>query len=192
MSNKCENPVTGAYLAITTACKNKEAAAKFLNYGYTEEGHMFMNYGIEGETYIIEDGIPTFTDLIINNPNGLTKQQAQAQYMRSWNYGAFVQEKTNQNPKQQIKQQEEAIATWSNTDARSHVLPSITIAQDSVSEYTKLSGDVSTYIDEMFVKFVTNIEPLSNFDAYLSTLKEMGVETMIQIQQDALDEFNAR
>ena len=151
-----------------------------------------MNYGIKGETYTIEDGIPTFTDLIINNPNGLTKQQAQAQYMRSWNYGAFVQEKTNQNPKQQIKQQEEAIARWSNTDAISHVLPSITIAQDSVSEYTKLSGDVSTYVDEMFVKFVTNMEPLSNFDAYLSTLKEMGVETMIQIQQAALDEFNAR
>lgn len=34
--------------SITTACKNPEAAVKFLNYGYTQEGYMLYNYGTEG------------------------------------------------------------------------------------------------------------------------------------------------
>ena len=64
--------------SITTACKNPEAAVKFLNYGYTKEGYMLYNYGIEGETYNltgetltyngIEYPLVEYTDKMQNNP----------------------------------------------------------------------------------------------------------------------------
>ena len=42
--------------AITTSCKNIEAAARLLDYAYGEEGHLLANFGIEGVTYEMIDG----------------------------------------------------------------------------------------------------------------------------------------
>lgn len=61
-----------------------------------------------------------------------------------------------------------------------------------MGEYSKLNGDINTYVYEMQTKFITGIEPLDNFDAYPATLEQMGVKRLIELQQAALDEFNAR
>lgn len=42
--------------AVTTECKNLEAAMTILDYGYCEPGWMMYNYGIEGLTYNMVDG----------------------------------------------------------------------------------------------------------------------------------------
>ena len=71
-------------------------------------------------------------------------------------------------------------------------MPPVTIATEDMGEYSKLNGDINTYVYEMQTKFITGIEPLDNFDAYLATLEQMGVKRLIELQQAALDEFNAR
>lgn len=44
----------------------------------------------------------------------------------------------------------------------------------------------------MTLRFIMGSEPLENFDEYINTLKDMGVEEMIATQQRALDRYNAR
>ena len=52
---------------ITTACKNPELAAKWLDFQYSEQGQLLNWYGIEGETYTLDaDGKPQFTDMVLN------------------------------------------------------------------------------------------------------------------------------
>ena len=63
-------------LAITTECDNPEAAVKWVDYLYSEEGSMLACYGIEGETYEMVDGKPQLTDLILKNPDGLSALEA--------------------------------------------------------------------------------------------------------------------
>ena len=46
---------------ISKNCKNPERAIQFLTYLISEEGQMDTNFGIEGETYTIENGIPKLT-----------------------------------------------------------------------------------------------------------------------------------
>ncbi len=192
MANRRANPVPGNMTVITPACKNKEAAAQFLNYNYTEEGKMLFNFGIEGVSYTIVDGKPTYTELITNNPNGWTMQQAMAQYMRSWNCGPFVQDKRYGELYFARPQQQQALSAWSNSHDADYRMPPVTIAEADLTEYSKLYGDIRTYVDEMQVKFITGVEPLDNFDTYLATLEQMGVKRVIELQQAALDEFNAR
>ena len=62
-------------MAITTACKYPVEAARWCDWVYSEEGHMYKVFGIEGETYEWVDGFPKFTDLIVNNPDGLSFSQ---------------------------------------------------------------------------------------------------------------------
>lgn len=150
MSTHYDSPVKRTFYIITPDCSNKEAAVQFLNYGYTKEGSLLFNFGIEGESYTMENDMPTYTELIMHNPEGLTKQLAMAQYMRS----------------------------WSEADA---------------SEYSKLIGDIDTYVGEMTIKYITGLESLDTFETeYLETLKSMGVDRAIELQQEALDDFNAR
>ena len=193
MCTNYEMSLPGTFVIITPACQNKEAAVKFLNYGYTEEGNMLFNFGIEGVSYTIEDGKPVYTDLIMNNPEGLTKQLALAQYTRAWQNGPFVQDKEYYLQYANLPQQQDAVAKWSTSEASEYTLPPVTVAEADAAEYSKLSGDITTYISEMTIRYITGLESLDTFESgYLATLKSMGVERLIELQQAALDEFNAR
>ena len=52
-------------------------------------------------------------------------------------------------------------------------------------------ADIETYVDEMDMKFITGREPIENWDTYVAKVKEMGIENVIGIYQEALDAWNS-
>lgn len=189
-SNFC---VTGTFLVMTTQCENKEAAAQFINYGYTDEGAMLFNYGVEGESYEMVDGVPTYTEFITNNPDGWTMQQALAGYCMSWSEGPFVQQKGYMEQFAALPQQQEAITNWTDNDYLDYQLPLLAIGLEDSDEYSKINSEISTFIDEMVVAYVTGEKSLDNFETeYMETLKSLGVDRLIEIQQTAYDKYLAR
>ena len=187
------NALTGDTLFMTTQCKNKEAAVKFMNYGYTEEGYMLMNFGIEGESYTMIDGYPTYTDLITKNPNGWSMQQALAQYTMSWNAGPFVQDKRYMEQYAARPQQKAAQALWAETDAAKYMVPTLSVAEKDQAEYSKLWADINTFVSEMMIQYITGTADLAKFETeYLDQLEKMGIKRVIELRQEALDAFNAR
>ena len=200
VANKGETPMFGHYntdvvggvTVISTECEDKEAAANYLNYGYTDEGHMLYNFGIEGKSYEMVEGKPIFTDLVMNNPDGLTIQQALSEYQLAYGNGPFVQDKDYLLQYYNTDEQKEALSKWSDNNAKNYKLPRITIGAEEVGEYSSLFSDIKTYRDEMTIKFVVGSEPLENFDKYLNTLNSMGIERLTQIIQNAVNEYNSR
>ena len=192
MFGKWSNDVPGNMTVITTSCKDPAAVAKFFNYGFTEEGHLLYNFGIEGESfeYVGED--PIFTDLITNNPNGLTLKQALSEYQLAWTNGPFVQDPAYLLQYYSDQRQKDALTLFSQVDATKYKYPAVTIPTDVASEHSSLTSELETYRDEMIIKFIRGEESLDNFDAYLNNLKSMGLEQLIQIKQDALDAYNAQ
>ncbi len=189
-----DNAITGMYAVITPACKNVEAAMKFLNWGYTEEGSLLMHFGIEGESYEMVDGEPVYTDLIQNNPNGLPKQQAQALYCRTWTAFPFVQREAASKQSMQLDQQVAALEQWTNSDAARYVMPRVSVADESVAEYTQLYNDAATYIQEMTTKYIQGEESLDNFESeYMATLEsKLQIDRILELQQEAVDLYYAR
>lgn len=184
--------IVGGTAIITSTSKNKELAAKFLNYGYNDEGHLLYNFGIEGESYDMVDNYPTYSDYIMNNPNGLTKQKAMAEYLLAFGNGPFVQDKKYLEQYADLPEQQAAMEIWMDNDAAKYKLPRISISEDSISEYSSLLSDLKTYRDEMTIKFVRGTESLDGFDKYLETLDVMGVSRVQEIVQVAVDEYYAR
>lgn len=193
MSTQYDAALKGIYVVVTPQCKNIEAAVKFLNYGYTQAGHNLFNFGIEGVSYTMENGVPTYTDIIMHNPEGWTKQLALAQYTMAWNDGPFVQDKRYSEQYADLPQQQAALKSWTTSDASKYDMPPVRVAEENASEYSKLTGDINTFISEMTVKYITGLESLDTFETeYLGTLQSMGVDRVIELQQGALDDFNAR
>ncbi|GGF80825.1 sugar ABC transporter permease [Paenibacillus albidus] len=183
-------PYTAFGAAIAANSKHKEAAAKFLDYLYSEEGMRLANFGIEGISYTMDNGKPVFTDLILNNPNKLPISQAMAQYTLSHDMGPFIQ-----NPgvmQTMLPAQAEAVKVWADTDADKHFLPPIFVAEEHQGELAKIMNEVTTYENEMLLKFIMGTEPISNFDNYVQQMKKLGIEKAISMQQAALERYNNR
>ncbi len=190
------NLVTGSGVAaISTQCKNPALAAKVLDYAYTKEGDMLCNYGVEGKTFNYVDGEPIYSDLITNNPDGLSMSQALSMYVRvGGGDGAFIRREGYINQYYARPQQKQSLDNWmiGQEESQKHVLPGLTPTVEEAQEYAEIMNEVSRYQDEMILKFITGIEPLENFDQYVEKMKSFGLDRAMEIQTGALARFNQR
>jgi putative aldouronate transport system substrate-binding protein len=177
---------------ISTAAEDVEGILKLLDYGYSEEGNMFYNFGIEGVSYEMIDGYPTYTDLLMNDPN-LPRAAMFGQYLRSSSNGPFVQRREYfEQYGYQFPQQEVALKNWAVTNVMNHKLPPISPTPEESAELATIMSDINTYRDEMRTKYIMGIENLNTFDTYVRNIQNMGLDRAIEIYTGALRRFNAR
>jgi len=162
-----------------------------LDYGYSPEGHMLFNFGIEGVSYEMKDGYPAYTDLILNNPNQWAPSQALAMYTRASYFGPFVQDVRYMEQYYALPEQQEAARLWSDTDAALHILPVLPKTEEESTEFSVIMQDVNRLVDEMSLKIIYGMEPLDAFEGYVEQIHAMGIDRAIQIQQQSLDRYNA-
>ena len=182
-----EYPYTGGGAAISTACKNIEAACKFLDWAYSKEGYLSFNFGVEGKSYTMKNGKPVYTNEILNNPQGLGAKEALAKY--GLILGPFVQSREySLQISFQLPQQKEASAVWGNVQNKK-VLPQLTLffTPEESKRLADIMNTVNTYYDEMFLKMMTG--KVTNFDSFVKTLKRMKIDEAIKIYQSAYDRY---
>lgn len=176
---------------ITTSCKDVELAARLLDYAYSEEGHMLFNFGIEGVSYTMENGEPIYTDLLLKNPD-LSITHAMAGYIRANYNGPFVQDEAYASQYYTLDAQKEAIELWSDTNAGSHILPPVTPTVDESKEQAQIMNEINTYRDEMTLKFILGNKSFDEWDDYVKTIKGMNIDRVLEIQNAALERYEAR
>lgn len=176
---------------ITTSCKDVELAARLLDYAYSEEGHMLFNFGIEGVSYTMENGEPIYTDLLLKNPD-LSITHAMAGYIRANYNGPFVQDEAYASQYYTLDAQKEAIELWSDTNAGNHILPPVTPTVDESKEQAQIMNEINTYRDEMTLKFILGNKSFDEWDDYVKTIKGMNIDRVLEIQNAALERYEAR
>lgn len=176
---------------ITTSCKDVELAARLLDYAYSEEGHMLFNFGIEGVSYTMENGKPVYTDLLLKNPD-LSITHAMAGYIRANYNGPFVQDEAYASQYYTLDAQKEAIVLWSDTNAGSHILPPVTPTVDESKEQAQIMNEINTYRDEMTMKFILGNKSFDEWDDYVKTIEGMNIDRVLEIQNAALERYEAR
>ena len=183
------------FVAITTACENPEAAAQWLDYLYSDEGDLLKNYGVEGDTYTIENGIPKYTDKILHNPDGLSVSEAMATYFRANSPApGFNQSNNYLDQYYQLDEQKEAIQIW-NKDmdyVKQTMLPPVTKTLEESEELSNILTELQTYSEETILKFINGEEPMENWDTFIQNLKDMQAERAVEIQQNAVDRYLGR
>jgi len=182
----------GGSVAITAKSKNVEVAAKLLDYGYSDDGRMFFNFGTEGVSYKNENGYPKYTDLVMKNPDKLAPAQALSLYIRGNYNGPFVQDKRYVEQYLAMQTQRDAVSTWSKTDVDKHKLPPITATPEESTELAKIMTDLNTLVDEMTLKIILGTEPVDSFDKYIEKFKSVKLDRAIEIKKASLDRYNKR
>lgn len=186
---------SGGSAAITTQCKNIDAAIWLLDYMYSEEGHMINCFGIEGESYNMVDGFPQFTDVVLQNPDGLSVAQALSIYARGHQSGPVVQDTRVNLQYYSLTSQVDGMTLWTRTDFGEYMYPAgAAIAIDNSEDFATITNNIKTYREEMEAKWITGQTELTeaSFQSYLDQLEAYGLRRAIQYKQDAYDTFMAQ
>lgn len=180
--------------AISSTCKHPELAAKFLDYGFSEEGHNLFNFGIEGISYNMIDDYATYTDEIMKNPDGLTVSQALGKYVRAGSCGPFVQDKMYIEQYYVEPQQKESLDNWTKyiLSVKESKLPTLTYSAEESSEYANLMSEINKHVEENTAVFISGIKPLDKYEKYYEELTKLKVERAIEIVQKAYDRYLER
>ena len=169
-----------------------EAAVYLLDWMYSDEGHMINCFGIEGESYNMVDGYPTFTDVVLHNPDGLNVAAALSLYARGHQNGPVVQDTRVNDQYYSYSAQVAGMHLWTKTDFGKYMYPAgAAIATENADDFATITANVKTYKDEHEAKWITGQEELTEdaWNAYVAQLEAFGLSRAIQYKQAAYDAF---
>ena len=89
---------------------------------------------------------------------------------------------------------EQAVARerWLDADWGVNI-PRLNVAADVQSDYTMLMNDITTYVQEMYIQFITGQASLdTDWESYVNGLNGMGLETATQYMADAYALYQQR
>ena len=163
-----------------------------VNYLFSEAGQLMYNYGDEGHSFDYdENGKPKYTELITNNPDGLDFGKALGRYALTAS-GPFVQDVRYIEQAYSLPQQKQALTVWAATDADTYNLPRLTFTVEESQAINKAMNNINTLTDEMVLKFIMGIEPLENYETFVSQLKSFGIESVLETYNAALARYEGR
>lgn len=192
MGQRDNNYIGIGSAAISTSCENIELAAKLLDYAYSEEGHILYNFGEEGTSYELRNGEPNYTEFLLNNPDGISVTHAMGGYIRANYNGPFVQDEVYIEQYYTLENQKNAVKIWAETNMEKHIIPPITPTAEESQEQSQIMYDINTYRDEYAIKFIFGTIDFSEWDTYVDTIYKIGLERVLEIQNDALERYYAR
>lgn len=181
-----------AWAVSCNATEDKaKAACMLINYLYTEEGALLANWGVEDVSFTYqEDGTPWYTELVLNNADGLTQTQAEVMYLgyKVPTYSDY----TKYNIAGMTKFAD-WIEIWGTAD-NAYALPALTLTIQETETYTAAASDVETYLAETLTKFIIgdlDIDDNDMWNSYLENLFQLGLQDMIDCYQAAMDRYRA-
>lgn len=180
-------------LSISANSEYAEECLKLFDYWFSEEGAEFCNWGVEGDTFELdEEGEHHFTDKILKNPDGLSYAQAQAYFTMppAWPvYQDWTRELESVPAKDVV-----SFDVWGQgtNDMAMPAPASLGMTPEQNAEYSTIMTDVQTAVDEATPQFISGVRSLDEYDAYLETLQTLNIDRVVEIVQEAYDAFMSR
>lgn len=185
--------MTQSQVFVTSSCKNPEKAMEYLNFGFTEEGHMLDTFGVEGLHYTKDGDFVKFADFITDNKNGLPQQVAMERYiglpdMISWKDTQFL----GQQIYGDAASRQANLNTWTDAfNPKTNIyLPRFSFLPEELDEYSAIVADLKTYMEENVNKFVAGtLKVDKDFDKFVADMKKIGCDRALEIVRESHKRF---
>lgn len=162
-------------VAITTSCEYPEIAAKFLDFGYSHEGQLFYNFGTDDDTVVSED---------LNGDDSLPYE-----YIRSYSTGPFLQIPEYYERYLHNDILKEASKIWKYSLRSDKVLPVLQLTNEEHEEAVFIEREITSYVNDMFFRFIIGAQDIEFFDSYIDTLEQMELKRLLEIYQAAYERY---
>ena len=173
-----------------------KAVMGFFNWCATEEGQMFTTYGIEGESYDVVNGVPTFKEGWYDESNPSTDKKVDKTLTGEFGgIGApFIKEETmfKKIRGEEIDLLWEAYQNQENYYYFDQIPMRYT--EDEEKRYSDLETALNAKRDEYMQRFFSgDVDPGNDADwnQYLSDMKKVGLDEFTELQQTVYDRTKA-
>ncbi|WP_168735389.1 extracellular solute-binding protein [Cohnella fermenti] len=186
---------------ITSANKHPEETMKWFDYWYSDEGWVRLQYGIEGETYTVDqDGGYWWTEKY--DPNIAPIEKSRGLFSPMFGDGIPYNMAADEFSKRPwIAEQMEASAINKIAAAADMLKPyydpvlsngtePFLFTEEEQAVKKQFSDEAMQYISEMETKFITGKEPFSNWDSYVKKVNSLGLDKYMEVYNAALDRYN--
>ncbi|GGP16801.1 extracellular solute-binding protein [Oceanobacillus neutriphilus] len=177
------------HFSITNVNENPEATIRWIDYFWSDEGAKMFFMGLEGETYEETPDGPELTEEITNNPDGLTVQEALAQYIINPGGGHPVIENPEYSTAPEFQPEDLENAENMAPYLIEEPWPFFFYEEEEQATLESLGADIQKYVAEMEAQFVTGETSFEAWDNYVKTLEEMGLDGYMEIQEKALERY---
>jgi putative aldouronate transport system substrate-binding protein len=174
----------GAF-AISNTCKYPEAALRWVDYFYSDEGSMFFRYGVEGETFHLDaQGNAVINDDILKSPEGFMTALGKINMVPGGGGPQLITSKTDGIVASNLTKQVSAeLAPYK---------PKVIYNKPSLSETDQervnaIVQDLYKYRDESVTKFIIGEWGFDRWDEYCRTLDRIGLPDLESIYQRSFD-----
>lgn len=172
--------------AIKATTKNLEAAVRWLDYAYSEEGSLLNTFGIEGVTYTMKNGQPAYTDLVMANPDGLSGDLVMLQYAHQTNF-PMIQRDSQLEWK--FEETNRAVEVWRKTKHEDYLLPPITPTTEEAGELSALMDGIGEYVKDAELRIILGVDAIDAYDDMVNQLKRLGIDRILEIKQAAYERY---
>lgn len=178
------NPTLTPYsVAISKDCKNVDAAMRYLNYYFSDEGAELAAYGIDGVSSKTVSGKKEYTDEIKQNGTNYALHAKygilQLMFPRRMTDGE-VELTLGPLTKEAISKNEKFYV---------NPLPVLSFTKEEQDKIKEIGTNIQTAIKENSDKFVTGDMALTQWDDFQAQLKKLGVDEYIKINNDAYKRY---
>ncbi|MBD2871711.1 extracellular solute-binding protein [Paenibacillus arenilitoris] len=182
--------VSGAFV-ITSVNPYPEETMKWADYWYSEEGMKLFFMGVEGETFrTVGNDQYEYVEEITKNPNGLTLDEAVGQYL-AWPGSGQPTMQTEKFSKGGASYPSALAGTEKVSDYfPDEVWPAFTHTDEESALLASIGNDLTTYVNEMTVRFITGAASFSEWDNYIQTLGRMGLEQYMDAYRQAYERYS--
>lgn len=184
---------SGQSHAISANTEHAELILRWFDYLFTEEGSMLCNYGVEGDTYTLDnEGNPVWTDKVMNSPDGYSFAQAQCNYAMPPSSQPYWYDWTREL--QGLDEEDVGMLDIWGSDDQDWVMPNdLSLTADEAVERSSIMTDIDTFYREQTAQMITGVLDVeTNWDSYKSTMESMGIERATEITQAAYDRYVQR
>lgn len=184
-------------IAITTACKNVQAAMKWCDYLYSDEGNILKNFGVEGDTFTVEtiDGEEhyVYTDKIMHPEQiGETSiNQAMWRFVRPANSPGLNQHPDYLNCYYEYQSQKDALVTWNENieAAKKHALPTLSFTTEESAKIATIEQAKKAAFETAGNEMISGNKSIDDFDTVIADAKAGGYDEILEIYNSAYQRY---
>ncbi|ASK62213.1 ABC transporter substrate-binding protein [Virgibacillus phasianinus] len=177
--------------SITKNNPNPEASIRWVDYFYSKEGFVFLNQGPEGYLWEWKDK-DAGTKKQLEIPEGFESSEDYRGTLTP-DYGIATPGLRSPIEGYGEKSDFEKFVnaeTAKKIDPFGEVpFPLVYLTADEQKQINAIEVDLQSYVKQMEAKFITGVEPLSNWDTYIDTIKQMNIEKYVDVYQKAYDRW---
>jgi putative aldouronate transport system substrate-binding protein len=180
----------GAFV-ITDKCEYPEAAVRWIDHFYSEEGGRFVFMGVEEKSYEqTADGEYKFLDEIVNNiPEGSTYDQVISKYVPYAGGGIPALQKT-----EYFKGGETTPISLKAAENMSPYTPKeiwskFNFTLEEIDRKGALESDINGYVNQMLPQFIQGKIPFTEWENYVAEIEKMGLDEYMQIYTTAYERY---